>query len=119
MMKLSILECISDSGNANAPNEDLADYTATSAWVLDGATGLGDEPLLPGASDAAWLVSAYDARLRANANRTGCALRDLFADLIAEVGTEFEARKFRAPTNRFELPSAGMAFVRIRTADLE
>src|SRR3954451_24726235 len=102
MLKLSLIARVSDPGNANTPNEDVAGDTATSAWVLDGATGLGDKPLLPGASDAAWLASAYDARLQDNADRTECPLRDLIADLIAEVSAEFESRKLQAPTNRFE-----------------
>jgi hypothetical protein len=34
-------------------NEDIAGSTNTAAWVMDGATGLGDGQLLPGASDAA------------------------------------------------------------------
>jgi hypothetical protein len=118
-MKLNILERVSDPGSANVPNEDVSGYTALSAWVLDGATGLGDKPLLPGRSDAAWLASAYDARLHANADRTGCELQQLFADVIADVGAEFEACRLRAPANRFELPSAGMVFVRLREADLE
>jgi serine/threonine protein phosphatase PrpC len=75
--------------------------------------------LLPGASDAAWLVSAYDDRLRANAHRTECELQHFFADLITDVGADFEARKLLAPASRFELPSAGIAFVRLRAANLE
>jgi hypothetical protein len=118
-MRVNLLDRVSDPGSAGAPNEDASGHTALSAWVLDGATGLGDEPLLPGASDAAWLTSAYDARLRASAECTGRELQHLFADLIADVGADFEARKLRATAGRFELPSAGMAFVRLRAAKLE
>jgi hypothetical protein len=119
-MRVNILDSVSDPGSASALNEDALNYTAQSAWVLDGATGLGDEPLLPDASDAAWLTSAYDARLRARADCTRCELQDLFEGMIAEVGADFEARKLpRAPAGRFELPSAGMAFVRLRGAQLE
>jgi hypothetical protein len=118
-MRLNLLEHVSDPGSTYVPNEDVSGCTAVSAWVLDGATGLGDEPLLPGASDAAWLASAYDARLRASVHRTGCELQHLFAELIADVATNFEACKLRAPANRFELPSAGIALVRLRAANLE
>jgi hypothetical protein len=118
-MKVNLLEQISDPGSDKVPNEDVSGHTALSAWVLDGATGLGDEPLLPERSDAAWLASAYDARLHTNADRTGCELQQLFADVIADVGADFEACRLRVPANPFEVPSAGMVFVRVRENDLE
>jgi hypothetical protein len=33
------------------------------AWIIDGATGLADDPMTSGASDAAWLAGQIDARL--------------------------------------------------------
>jgi hypothetical protein len=87
--------------------------------VLDGATGLGDSPLLPEASDAAWLARAYNACLRSEADDTGRDLRHLFAYLTARVSGEFGAQKRHAPSGRFDLPSAGMAFVRLGVACLE
>jgi hypothetical protein len=118
-MRLNILDRVSDPASASAPNEDAFGYTALSAWVLDGASGLGDEPLLERASDAAWLTSAYDAGMRARADYAECELQHLFESLIAEVHAEFESRRLRAPAGRFELPSAGMAFVRLRGTHLE
>jgi hypothetical protein len=118
-MRLDVLCDISDPGSPDLPNEDARGHTARSAWVLDGATGLGDSPLLPEASDAAWLARAYSAWLRSEADDTGRDLRRLFADLVARVSGEFEARKRRTPSGRFDLPSAGMAFVRLGVACLE
>ena len=43
-------------------NEDRAGATARAAWVIDGATGLG-ESLLPHASDAGWFAEALDAAM--------------------------------------------------------
>src|ERR1700731_2948913 len=40
-----------------AVNDDGGGSAAQLAWVLDGATGLPQERLLPGGSDAEWLVS--------------------------------------------------------------
>jgi hypothetical protein len=117
-MRMTLVDCVSDPGSAASPNEDAAGNTGLSAWVLDGATGLGERVLGEG-SDAAWLAKAYHGRLRAGADRGGHELRRLFADLIAEVRDEFEASRVRAPAGRHELPSAGMAFARLRGTDLE
>src|SRR5256885_13883250 len=66
-------------------NEDIAGSTKTAAWVMDGATGLGDEKLLPGESDAAWLVQRVDAFLRAYADDASLGMAELFAAAIEDV----------------------------------
>lgn len=117
-MELKLLQCVSDQGSDEKENEDACGITTLAAWVLDGATGLGGEPLLPGRSDAAWLVSAYNERLRASADRGG-DLVPLFEGLIRDVAAAFEASRLRPSKERFELPSAGMAFVRLQDGRLE
>jgi serine/threonine protein phosphatase PrpC len=118
-MQVRVLDQISQSGITDAPNEDVCGSTVRSAWVLDGATGLGGERLLTGASDAAWLARAYNARLQASGDRSGAALQDFFADLIADVSLEFDRRRLRPPAQSFELPSAAISFVRLRASHLE
>lgn len=54
---------------SGAVNEDGAGFLGspadvTAAWVLDGVTGINDFRLLPGASDASWLVERTEAHLR-------------------------------------------------------
>jgi hypothetical protein len=44
-------------------NEDEAGLRGRFAWVIDGATGMSDERLTSGGSDAAWLASLIDSHL--------------------------------------------------------
>jgi hypothetical protein len=118
MPALRILDCLSEPGSADHPNEDIAGHGLRSAWVLDGATGLADRCLLPGNSDAAWLARQYDAMLRERADDAEQRPRRLLADLIAAVARRFEAES-RPYKHRFELPSAGMVLVRLRKGLLE
>src|SRR5687768_9779505 len=113
-MGLTIVDCISDPGSgAAAVNEDIAGHGSLAAWVLDGATGLSKERLLPGPSDAAWLSARFDALLRERADRPDRDPRVLISDLIAEVARNFEAERIRPGNKRYEMPSAGMAFIRL------
>jgi hypothetical protein len=100
-------------------NKDIAGSTKTAAWVMDGATGLGDEKLLPGESDAAWLVQRVDAFLRAHADDASLGLAELFAGAIEDVQMAYERSKLRAAQARYELPSAGVVFVRCTPSCIE
>ena len=44
-------------------NEDEAGLRGRFAWVIDGATGVADEHLTSGGSDAAWLAGLMNSRL--------------------------------------------------------
>jgi hypothetical protein len=117
---LTVLDQLSDPGGGPASvNEDVAGHVARSAWVLDGATGLADGRLLPGPSDAAWLAAAYDDLLRAHADRADLGPKHLLADLIETVAASFAAQALRPAEHRYELPSGGMALVRLRRGRLE
>jgi len=100
-------------------NEDIAGNTNTAAWVMDGATGLGDEQLLPGASDAAWLVQHVDAFLRAHADDASLGMTELFASAIEDVRMTYQHSKLRNAQARYELPSAGIVFVRCTSNGIE
>lgn len=118
-MIFRVLACLSVPGSDSVPNEDAAGCGEGAAWVLDGATGLAEHRLLPGLTDAAWLVGRYDALLRERADRTQVALRDLIGGLIGEVAASFDAARVRGAAERHELPSAGLALVRCADGALE
>jgi hypothetical protein len=118
-MRLRVVEHLSDPGTPGRTNEDVAGFSSTATWVLDGATGLGDEPLLAEDSDAAWLARTFDVRLRAEADRADRSLPEIFGALIGDVAAEFVAKVRRPPAGRYEVPSAGMAMVRLRRGVLE
>jgi len=95
-----------------AANDDVAGAASGAAWVIDGATGLG-EPLLPGPSDAAWFAQEVDRALRSALEaepeaQTPAILRRV----VAEVGAAFEEQRLRAPTAAHETPSAAFVMVR-------
>jgi hypothetical protein len=99
-------------------NEDALGQGIYSAWVIDGATGLGKRRLMPeGHSDAQWLAAAYSSRLSAAQARD--SIEDVFKRLIVEVRAEFNAGKRCSCPKPFELPSAGMVYVRLRDGQLE
>ncbi|WP_244474721.1 MULTISPECIES: hypothetical protein [unclassified Rhizobium] len=64
MPRISIIDTISDPGKQGRANEDRLGYNAHSAFVLDGATGLGDRQFMEGfGSDAAWIAEFGTTRL--------------------------------------------------------
>ncbi len=64
MPQISIIDTISDAGKQGRANEDRLGYNSHAAFVLDGATGLGDRQFMDGyGSDAAWMAEFGTARL--------------------------------------------------------
>lgn len=101
MPGFNLVDQISMGGFRHKPNEDRAGMAGAHAWVIDGATGLGD-PFMPGASDAAWLAQRAGEALARNA-----ALQD-HASLLSAVADDlvdaFEAERTRDLQHRWELP---------------
>lgn len=64
--RLAVLETISDPGKAGRANEDRLGFNDCAAFVVDGATGLGDRQFMHGfGSDAAWIAEFATTRLLA------------------------------------------------------
>ena len=64
MPQISIIDTVSDPGKASRPNEDRLGYNGHAAFVMDGATGLGDRQFMEGyGSDAAWIAEFGTTRL--------------------------------------------------------
>lgn len=105
-----VLDAISEPGSGKA-NEDGYGSKGAFAWVIDGATGLGDEPLTDGPSDAAWLTAVLGAALAEYALQTDdpVALLERAAALAA---ARFEAERRRPPQERYEIPTAAVLVAR-------
>ncbi|WP_210330878.1 hypothetical protein [Microvirga terrestris] len=71
-------------------NEDGAGLRGRFAWVIDGATGLSNDQLTSGGSDAAWLAAFIDERLAALSETEGAylVLRQLEGDVRSAFGEE-------------------------------
>src|SRR3546814_14705759 len=54
---------LAETRSGAAANEDVVGYTDFAAWVIDGASGIG-ENLVSGVSDAQWFAQRVDRELR-------------------------------------------------------
>jgi hypothetical protein len=64
MPQLSVIDTISAPGKESRANEDRLGYNRDAAFVIDGATGLGDCQFMDGyGSDAAWIAEFGTMRL--------------------------------------------------------
>jgi hypothetical protein len=110
-LTLTILDAVSDPGRTDRANEDGWGTAGSFAWIVDGATGLGDAPLLDAPSDAAWLTAAVCEALaeKAEAARDPGALLEAAA---AEAQSRFLAERTRAPQERYEIPTAAILLAR-------
>jgi serine/threonine protein phosphatase PrpC len=62
--QLTIIDTITDPGKDGRTNEDRLGHNTDCAFVLDGATGLGDQQYMEGfGSDAAWIAQFAAKRL--------------------------------------------------------
>ena len=58
--RISVLDAVSDPGNPAKANEDRLGHNDACAFVIDGATGLGDRQYVdPDGSDAAWIAAHF------------------------------------------------------------
>lgn len=123
-MKLDVLDTLSIAGSLEKPNEDAFGHGPDCAWVLDGATGLADTPLLPGRSDAAWLAwfASRQIEKKVAERKQAVARRDLkqlTRSVIEDACAEFEILRVRDPVARYELPTAAMMMARAGEGGLE
>lgn len=118
-MTLRVLGHITDPGRAGKANEDGFGARGAFAWIIDGATGLGDEPLLPQAqSDAAWLTAVLGEALEAGAEEADDPMTLLTgAARIAEA--RFNAERVRAPKERYEIPTAAVLLAHFEDGAVE
>jgi hypothetical protein len=118
----TLVDAVSDPGREGRANEDGWGVAGRFAWIIDGATGLGDEPLLDAPSDAAWLTAVVSQTLAAKA----AAVSDpglLLAAAAEEAETRFLAERRRPPRERYEIPTCAVLVARfdadgVTTVDL-
>ncbi|WP_226577139.1 protein phosphatase 2C domain-containing protein [Acuticoccus sediminis] len=108
---IEVRASVSAPGSPRRANEDGCGSAGLYAWVIDGATGLGDEALLDAPSDAAWLTAVLHEALMAGAEAETRPLELLRS--AANVATErFNAERRRAPRERYEVPTAAVMLAR-------
>lgn len=103
---------VSATQGAGLVNEDVAGHCGDAVWVIDGATDVG-EPVLFGASDAAWFANRVNVVLGdILRDRPAIATRDLLMETISTCSAAFECAAHRRAAAPADLPSAAFAMVR-------
>ncbi|MDQ1186522.1 hypothetical protein [Agrobacterium larrymoorei] len=116
-MQIDVIDSISDPGKPKRPNEDRLAWNASSAFVVDGATGLGDRQFMTGfGSDAAWIADFTAKRLMSEVTPEAN-----FADIIRRISQDakinFEAVAGNQP--RYAWPVAAFAGLRVTPTGLQ
>lgn len=94
-------------------NDDAIGYTATAAWVLDGATSLG-RGLVGGESDARWLAQSANAHLqRLLEEQPYRPTQDLLVQLQAGIAADFQRDSGVAVSLELNLPTACLSLLRL------
>ena len=116
-MTLGFVESLSLPGDPAKANEDAFGHSGDAAVVMDGATMLGD-PLMPGASDAAWIAQFGVRRLMAHL-KDGDGARKALRNALAETQKSFEALRRYPPEEMWQTPCASMMLAIQNEAGLE
>lgn len=116
-MIVSPLQTVSEAGRAGRPNEDGVGTAGRFAWIIDGATGLG-EPLLDAPSDAAWLTAVLHRTLSEGAAAAPDAPA-LLAQAAHEAERRFRAERTRPPAERYEIPTAAVLLAGVANGAVE
>jgi hypothetical protein len=114
--RLEVLDSVSDPAKPEAENDDRVGWNDSAAFVIDGATGLGDPVIAT--SDAAWL--AEHARRYFETHITPeRAVGAVVRDLCAEARTAFFAAAGTAEIERYRHPNAAFQILRVTTGGIE
>lgn len=98
---------------AGAVNEDRwGARDDNMVWVLDGATGLADERVLPGPSDALWFVEQIDGGLRGRAI-SGNMPADVLRPIVRQMRDAFAEAALRPDAPAVDLPGGALAMLRL------
>lgn len=107
---ITVLDALCEGGSAARANDDAYGVSRRAAFVLDGATGLG-ETLLPGPSDAQW-VAVEGAEILAGLADSALTTEALVATTLQTLAARFAIKRIRPPTQTFEIPFASMILLR-------
>lgn len=117
MARIQVIEGLSIPGTPGKANDDALGSTASIAFVLDGATGLGDAPLMPGESDAAWVAhTARDLLLQQTGSTSD--LRAIIRVVAQGLVVRFEKERSREPQARWEMPWSTLSLIGVEAGRL-
>ncbi|MGE6740682.1 hypothetical protein ACQKGC_10430 [Allorhizobium pseudoryzae] len=115
--RLDVIASLSDAGKPGRANEDRFGANRTAAFVLDGATGLGDRQFMTGfETDAAWIAD-YAAQRLVLELTPEVEVADLVRRISADARQIFDATAGEQP--RYAWPAAALAGLRVTQAGLQ
>jgi len=120
---LTLLGAVTAPGSRT--NEDAcatwSGLNAQAAWVLDGVTGINEQALLPGPTDAAWFVTqAQEILPRLLASGAEQPIHSLLSKLVADLAAVQSRSWLDGMSEQHgETPAASFALVRRMDADIE
>lgn len=113
MFELEILDSTSDPGSPARANDDALGSNQQSAFVIDGATGLGEKQFMPGeGSDAAWLAN-YAADFLTQNLKHDSDIHTIILNCIVNAKTAFEMASRDELVERYAWPSASFVLANI------
>ncbi|OYY71157.1 protein phosphatase 2C domain-containing protein [Sphingomonas sp. 28-63-12] len=115
-MHFDLVQSISLAGDTDVPNDDRVGTGDALAWVIDGATDLGDPGLLGSRGGAAWIAMEASAAFAAAGDAPVMAI---CKGVFARLSRRFDSVCTRAPASRWELPSAAFLVARLSAEGLE
>jgi hypothetical protein len=116
MIRMQVLDAHTEP--SGAINEDAFGHAEGAAWVLDGTTGVGERPLLPGRSDPRWLVDRVCEALP-TALAGGASTAEALRRVIRSTSARFAAEAIVPEAPPSERPSACLAMLRLLGGEVE
>jgi len=113
---LAVVDAICEP--SGAVNEDRWGALENACWVMDGATGLTSERVLPGPSDALWLMERVDAGLKEHAVGAKTPA-DALRPVLADARIAFAQTTLRPDASMVDLPCGAVTMLRLRGTDAE
>ena len=94
-------------------NEDRAGQAGALAWVIDGATDVLENRILPGHSDSAWFAGELDKCFYRASEQPDALLHEIAAQATNEIQSRFEATALRPVKYGHEHPSAAAILMHV------
>ncbi|OYY91952.1 MAG: hypothetical protein B7Y45_00180 [Sphingomonas sp. 28-66-16] len=115
-MHFDLLQSISLAGHPDTPNDDRVGCGDALAWVIDGATDLGEAGLLGARGGAAWLAMEANSGF---ASAGDGSIDSICKGVFARVARRFDAQRTRDPVADWELPLGAFLIARVGAATIE
>lgn len=117
-MRLEVLDSLTDPAKPGVENEDRIGWNETAAFVIDGATGLGDPVVAPPLSDAAWLAE-HARRFLQDHLVPKRGIDEVVGALCAIAQDTFFTAAGTAEIERYRYPNAAFQVLRLNDGAIE